>query len=175
MQVIATDRLLLTPVTKQDAEALHQLWMHPRVRQYLFDDNVVPLSQTESFIAKSLKLSQTEHNELWLARLKDSPAIVGFTGYWTFFDPPEVQLIYGLSSDYWGQGLATEMARAMVKYGFETHKFDVIRASANCPNVASIAVMKRLGMTFEKQATIEGQDLIFYRLNSDRYLKAQTA
>ncbi|MBD3885584.1 GNAT family N-acetyltransferase [Phormidium tenue FACHB-886] len=173
IETIATDRLLLTPVSKQDAEELHHLWMHPLVRRYLFDDKVLPLSETEAFIAKSLEFSQTEHNELWLARLKNSPTIVGFGGYWTFFDPPEVQLIYGLSNDYWGQGLATEMASAMVQYGFETHQFDVIRASTNSPNVASIAVMKRLGMAYEKQATIDGQDLIFYRLNRDRYSKGR--
>jgi ribosomal-protein-alanine N-acetyltransferase len=162
--MLTTDRLVLSPVTKPDAAELHQLWMQPAVRKYLWDDKVAPMSQTQDMIAQSLIAFRENCYGLWVARRKNHEAIIGFTGYWTFFDPPDIQLIYGLASDYWGQGFATEMAQAMVDYGFETYRFAVIRASADPPNVASIAVMKRLGMTFEKQETIDGHDLIFYQI-----------
>lgn len=170
--MIETDRLLLSPVCEQDADALHHLWAQPAVRQYLFDDKITPLPQIQAMVAQSIAAFNKNRYGIWIARLKPGEETipqglrrnVGFTGYWAFFDPPEVQLIYGLSADYWGKGLAAEMARSMLSYGFQTYKFDVIRASANVPNRRSINLMQRLGMTFADQVVIDGQELVFYEL-----------
>jgi [ribosomal protein S5]-alanine N-acetyltransferase len=161
---ITTLRLQLTPVSEQDTEELHQIWIQPEVRKYLCDDLVVPFSKVQQLVSESLTAFCTHQYGIWVARLIGESAIVGFTGYWPFFDPPEVQLIYGLSRNYWGHGLATEMAHALLVYGFQTYGFTTITASANVPNQASIAVMKRLGMTFEKQIIVDGQDLVFYKI-----------
>ncbi|MBW4623887.1 MAG: GNAT family N-acetyltransferase [Cyanosarcina radialis HA8281-LM2] len=165
-QIIETNRMLLSPVSKNDAEELHQLWAQPAVRKYLCDDSIVPLSQIEEIVAQSITAFEEKRYGIWIARLKHSPAIAGFTGYWPFFEPPEIQLIYGLAPDLWGQGLGTEMARAMLNYGFKAYGFETVRASADVPNVASIAIMKRLGMTFDRQITKDGQDLVFYQISS---------
>lgn len=159
---IETERTILSPASISDVDELHQIWIQPAVRKYLCDDLIWPLSQMQSTIAQSAIAFQEGHYGLWIARLKQQEAMAGFTGFWPFFDPPEIQLIYGLASEYWGKGLATEMARAMLAYGFQSYGFEEIRASANVPNAASIAVMERLGMTFLKQEAIDGQEIIFY-------------
>jgi ribosomal-protein-alanine N-acetyltransferase len=165
-QIVETSRMFLSPVAKNDVEELHRLWAQPAVRKYLCDDSIWPLSQIEEIVAQSIAAFEENRYGIWIAKLKHSPAIAGFTGYWTFFEPPEIQLIYGLAPDLWGQGLATEMARAMLDYGFKTYGFEIIRASADVPNVASIAVMKRLGMTFDRQIAKDGQELVFYQISS---------
>lgn len=165
LAIIETERLILTPVCQSDAEQLQQLWAQPLVRQYLCDGLILPLSQIQEMIAHSIAAFSENRYGLWMAKLKNQAAIIGFSGYWPFFEPPEVQLIYGLAPEHWGQGLATEMARALLTYGFETYQMSVIRASANLPNAASVAVMKRLGMTFEKQIIVEEQELVFYKIS----------
>jgi ribosomal-protein-alanine N-acetyltransferase len=80
-----------------------------------------------------------------------------------------VQLIYGLDCQYWGKGLATEMGRAMLEYGFHQLGFVTICASTDPPNRASIAVLERLGMTVEKQVIIDGRDTIFYRIEQEQF------
>jgi ribosomal-protein-alanine N-acetyltransferase len=80
-----------------------------------------------------------------------------------------VQLIYGLDCKYWGKGLATEMGRAMLEYGFQQLGFATISSCTDPPNRASIAVLERLGMTVEKQVIIDGRDTIFYRIEREQF------
>lgn len=164
---IATDRATLSPIVEAEAEELYHLWAKPGVRKYLCDNRVVPLAQIQEIVAQSVAAFQNGEYGLWVARLHRQKAISGFCGYWPFFDPPEIQLIYGLDPEHWGKGLATEMGRAMLDYGFQEYGFEVIRASADVPNQASIAVMERLGMKFEKRATINGLDLVFFQIRSN--------
>ncbi|NKB17166.1 MAG: GNAT family N-acetyltransferase [Pseudanabaena sp. CRU_2_10] len=163
-QIIETDRLFLSPASESDAAELQQMWAQPAVRKYLCDDLILPLSHVQEMLVQSTTAFQKGSYGIWIARLKQQETMAGFTGFWPFFEPPEIQLIYGLSSEFWGKGLATEMARAMLEYGFQTYGFEIISASADLPNKASIAVMERLGMTFEKQMAYEGKETIFYKI-----------
>ena len=43
--------------------------------------------------------------------------LCGFGDFWTFQDPPELELLYGLGRTYWGQGFVTELAAVVVEYG----------------------------------------------------------
>ncbi|MDH3734740.1 MAG: GNAT family N-acetyltransferase, partial [Gemmatimonadota bacterium] len=111
---------------------------------------------------------------LWAVRLSDSDVVAGFAGFRHFFDPPEVQLLYGLAPDFWGRGLATEAARAVVDYAFEQLDFEVVVAATDVPNVSSVRVMERLGMTFDR-ATDEGEHgTVYYRLTSASARRGET-
>lgn len=101
---------------------------------------------------------------LWAVRLRDADEIVGFCGYRFFNEPPQLQLLYGLAPAYWGRGLATEAARAMIAYGFDVNGFERIIAAADVPNVASHRVMERAGMRFAKRETVNGLDTVYYEL-----------
>src|SRR5215470_4729397 len=59
------------------------------------------------------------------------------------------ELGYWLGVPYWGQGYATEAARAMIKYGFETLGLHRIYASYVPTNVASGRVLQKIGMLRE--------------------------
>ena len=82
-----------------------------------------------------------------------SGAFLGFAGIARVsFDAhftPAVEVGWRLTRDAWGQGYATEAARAAVAFGFERLGLDEIVAFAVPANVRSIAVMRRLGMTHD--------------------------
>jgi [ribosomal protein S5]-alanine N-acetyltransferase len=59
------------------------------------------------------------------------------------------ELGYWLGVPHWGKGYATEAARALVKYGFETLGLHRIFASHVARNTASAAVLKKIGMHHE--------------------------
>ena len=166
---IQTERLQLSPIQEQDAEELHQIWLQPLVRQYLWDNSLVAIDEVQEIIARNqTALSQSLYG-LWGVRKLEQKPLIGFCGYWPFFDPPDVQLIYGLSRRYWGRGLATEMALAMIQYGFSSLDFTQIKASTDAPNKRSIAVLERLGMLREKQQNIDGKETIFYTLERENF------
>ena len=83
------------------------------------------------------------------------------------FGTPEV--VYHLAKAQWGKGLATELGRAALRFGFEDRGFDRIVAIAKPPNSASIHVMEKLGMQFEMTTTYYDIDVVQYGLSRDQF------
>ena len=70
--------------------------------------------------------------------------IVGIMGALSMYDDgPE--LGYMFARAHWGQGFATEMARALLDHVWAQYDWDVIKASAYDDNPASVRVLDKLG------------------------------
>lgn len=167
--LLETNRLRLSPLGLGDANALHRLWTDPGVRQYLWDGEAIPREQTEAVVRRSVELFAVEGLGLWAVLPRDGGELIGFCGYWFFRDPPELELLYGIGAEHWGKGYATEAARAMLRYGFEHLGFDHVAASTDAPNTASVRVMQKLGMRFERRETVKDLDTIFYGISRDEF------
>jgi ribosomal-protein-alanine N-acetyltransferase len=157
--------LILRPLTAADAAAVHSLWVSPGVRRYLWDDEVIPLEQAAAAVEESLALFESSGCGLWGVRLNGDDELAGFCGYWHFHEPPELELLYGVSETQWRKGLATEMAEAMIRYGFDGLGFERIQASTDAANLASIRVMEKAGMRFLKREITGGLDTVYYVVN----------
>ena len=94
--------------------------------------------------------------------------LIGYGGLRSFEETPE--LVYLLAKPYWGIGLATEMARAALSFGFVENRFERIIAMAKIANSASQHIMKKVGMSFEKYANIFQMEVACYSLSRDTYL-----
>ena len=152
----------MRPFDSGDVDSLHRLFIDPAVRRFLLDDQIVERAWIEEEIAASIARFEAGIAGLFCVHSKDDETLIGFCGFRPFFEPPELQLLYGLIPAYWSKGLATEAARAMIQFGFETPGFDRIGASADSPNSASIRVMEKAGMVFDYRETINGLDTVFY-------------
>ena len=161
---IQTPRLRLRPAGEPDIEPLHRLWTEPEVRRFLWDDEVIPLDRARSVVLDSIEHWSSRRFGLWtLAPSADAP-LVGFCGFrpaeWA--DAPE--LLFGLSATHWGRGLALEAARAAATYAFDTLGVTLVVAATDPPNTASVRVLERLGMRFERQGQLQGLETLFFRL-----------
>ena len=164
---LLTPRLALSPLRPNDAAELHELWTTPGVRRFLWDDEVIPAGQTEAVLERSCALFAERGLGLWGAWLCDAssrPSLAGFCGYWFFRDPPELELLYGVAEPFWGRGLATELANAMVRYAWDTLGFPIIHASTDVANVASTRVLEKAGFTLSRRTVVGGLDTVFYQL-----------
>ena len=74
-----------------------------------------------------------------------------------------IELAYGLEKSAWGRGYASEAAEAVLRYGFDTLRLDVVTAAVNPENAASERVLIKLGMSKTGQLPWPGQGLV------DRY------
>ena len=160
-RTLETARTWLVPFGPGDAVRLHEIFRHPDVRRYLLDGELVSLEWVSDEIDASRRSFEREGWGLWTVRPGPAREIAGFAGFRPFFDPPEVQLLYGLHPDWWGRGLATEAASAVVSYAFDVLGFDEVRAATDRPNEASIAVLERLGLTLTR-ASGDGPDGTLY-------------
>ncbi|MGI8562310.1 MAG: GNAT family N-acetyltransferase [Candidatus Dormibacter sp.] len=94
---------------------------------------------------------------LWATELVPSGVFIGFVGLWlpTFDAPfmPAVEVGWRLARHHWGQGYATEAARAVVAFGFDQLSLaEIVRS--RCP-ATSARAMERVGMTHDAEDDFE--------------------
>jgi ribosomal-protein-alanine N-acetyltransferase len=161
---IETERLHLTPLSPDDLPGMHSVWIEPGVRRFLWDDEIISKEHAAEVIDESVRLFEAEGLGLWSVRPRGEARIIGFGGFWFFHDPPELQILYGLTEANWNRGFATEIARAVIRYGFEELGLERIEASADAPNLSSLRVMEKSGMFFDKRVDKNGLDTVYYSI-----------
>jgi len=148
---LRTERLWLRPCAPADVPALEALWNEPGVYRYLFDGEPPTRALVEEVVASSLASFEASAHGLWCVLRSAGGPLVGCCGYRHFHEPPVLELMYSVASACWGQGYATEAARALAEYGFRELGMTRVLASTDGPNAASVRVMERLGMRFERR------------------------
>lgn len=164
----STERLDLRPYGLADVDTLSRIFGDPHVRRYLFDDQVMPREWVAAEAAANERLFAEHGYGVALLHVRGgAPAgiegPIGFAGFRPFFTPPELQLLYGLLPQAWSQGYATEVARALVRAGFERFGLDEVIGVTDPPNRASMRVMERAGLRFFEQKRRDGKDAVYYR------------
>ncbi len=159
-----TARCVLQPIAPADADALHAHWTRPEVRKYLWDDAVIDAAQVPEIIAESARLFAAHGYGLWRVATQNDATLVGCAGYWFFHEPSQLELIISLDGTHWGQGFATEVGQALIRYAFEALNFDAVLASNDTANEASQQLVDRLGFQFLRRAEADGLDTLFYEI-----------
>lgn len=172
---LASARLELRPIDRRDAPALHQHWVEPDVRRYLWDDEVISLEQVRDLVDQSEQLFAEQGYGLWSIRRRDSDGLLGVGGYWEFHEPPQLELILSLSLEHWGQGFAVEAGNLLLRYAFGDLGFGEVRASTDRPNKASVRMLERLGFRYSRRAEEGGLDTVFFVLPSCEYGAKETS
>jgi RimJ/RimL family protein N-acetyltransferase len=147
--VIETDRLTLRPAVDADRDAIAAMNAHPRVGEWL--GGVRDRVESDAFVDRVMA-HEAEHGfGFWVVvERRPEARVVGMTGVW--WTPPEVglgrivEIGWRFLPEAWGQGYATEAARAALAYGFETLRLPEIIAFTTRTNLASQSVMRRIGM-----------------------------
>ena len=83
---------------------------------------------------------------IWLIREEHGTALVGTTGLRPLEDSG-LEIFYSLAPGSWGKGYATEAARAVVEHALGPLGLPEVLAEVDEGNAASVAVVRRLGMT----------------------------
>ena len=76
-------------------------------------------------------------------------------------------MLYGIPRREWGRGFATEVALAMLRYGFERGGLTRMLAIADAENVASRRVLEKIGMTFDGCVVNEGREKARYAIQTE--------
>ena len=79
-----------------------------------------------------------------------------------------MEVAYLLAREFWGQGLATEAARAIVRYAFDRLGLSRLICLIDPANQASIGVARRIGMTLERRAEDESGPVLVYSRGIER-------
>ncbi|WP_350279235.1 GNAT family N-acetyltransferase [Kribbella sp. HUAS MG21] len=148
MSELRTDRLILRRWRESDLEPWAAMNADPEVREHLGE--VLTREQSDASVAAF----QTEFDERgygwWAVEVQATGEFIGFAGLDKVDDGMPftgVEIGWRLARSAWGHGYATEAARAVLTYGFDTLNLPEILAVTTATNTRSQAVMRRLGMT----------------------------
>jgi len=165
MPEIETERLLLRMFSQSDLDDLSIIYADADVMKFL-SGHPLTRDETEGWLTYFLAGWETYGFGWWAVVLKETGNLIGHCGLQFIHITPEVEVTYGLSKPHWRKGLASETARACLRYGFEELQLDRIYALADPGNTKSHQVMERVGMSYDKTEYYKDDlyegDLIYY-------------
>jgi len=149
---LETERLLLRWFTLDDVDVFYELGTNPQVIRYLGNQPLASLDVArEALAAAPLKDYATYGYGRFACVWKQTGRVVGFCGPKFLPDTRDVDLGYRFLPNFWGMGLATESALAVIDYA--RRQLGVLRLVGwvHSDNVASARVLTKLGFSFERR------------------------
>ena len=127
-----------------------------------------PRERVESMLAAQAAQAAEAGFCLWWWRERESGELVGYTGLNRdeVEGRPAVEVGWSIAPSRWGEGLASEAARAAVAWGFERCGLERIVSFTLPDNAASRRVMERIGMTYAGEIERRGRRHVLYELHS---------
>jgi RimJ/RimL family protein N-acetyltransferase len=161
-----TARLLLTRIGTADYAELCRMHRDPEVMATL---GGIRSDEVSAGILAQLMAHWDAHGfGYWMAHDRATGAFVGRGGLRRVVvgGGDEIEVGYALMPQYWGHGLATELARECARIGFERLGQRELVAFTLPTNQKSRAVMQRVGFTYERDVIWAGMPHVLYRLRS---------
>jgi ribosomal-protein-alanine N-acetyltransferase len=170
---LATQRTELRPLTTADLDRAHALWTDASVRRYLWDDLVISRETAADVLRASDADFARRGFGLWGVYDRATGGLAGFCGCRSS-EAHAPELMYGLLPAWWGRGLAVDASAAVLDHVLLVLDCPEVVAATDPPNAASIRVMEKLGMTFERRGTLNGLDTLFYRLSRETWRRVRS-
>ncbi|MCR9191081.1 MAG: GNAT family N-acetyltransferase [Gammaproteobacteria bacterium] len=180
--ILETDRLILRTWKEEDAAAYFKINQDPKVIACLCGS--LKMAEVNAFIVKMNHQQEERGYTLWATELKANGEMMGFIGLnytdWPAHFTPAVEVGWRLGSQYWGQGYATEGAKASLAHGFTNCGLEEVVSLTVPANVRSIRVMEKIGLARDMNGDFIHPQLpaghrlaqhILYRLTKDKYLE----
>ncbi|NQY06238.1 MAG: GNAT family N-acetyltransferase [Flavobacteriaceae bacterium] len=160
MKTIETERTILRPFTLNDAPAVLEFNSNPEVIKYTGDILFTSLEQTIAMMnSVTFKDYETHGYGRYAVVYKADNKVIGFCGLKYLPEHDETDIGYRFLPEYWGKGIASETAEAIVEFGLIELGLKRIIGVAEPNNIASCKVLEKIGLTYYKtDRYAEGED-----------------
>ena len=171
--ISTTPRLTLRTFREDDLPLYAALNAHAEVVRWLGGE---PLTRehSDSIAEWAQELYAEEGIGLLAVERRSDGAFLGMCGLHHLASfPDDVEIGWRFAYEHWGQGYATEAATGWLDLAFGPLGLDRVISTTDTANVRSLAVMRRLGMTFEREAQMEDEGMLFdavvYEISAERW------
>lgn len=160
-----TDRLLLRELRETDLDDFARLSADEETMRYIGKGETLDRAGTWRSIAFFLGHWQLRGFGMWAVVEKTTQRLIGRVGFYQPEGWPGFELGWLIDRDRWGQGFATEAARACLAratsdYG-KRHVISLIRPE----NAASIRVAEKIGETFQREDSLGDLPVLVYGID----------
>jgi len=161
---IETQRLRLTRWQPSDAVAFRPIAQDPEVMRYVNNGEPWSAGKVREFIARQMRHAAQNGFCFWKIQRKPDGRLIGLCGLqalrlgcrW------EVEIGWWLTPRYWGRGLASEAASAVMKFALKNLPVERIVAIAIAENYASRRIMEKIGMRYERTISHKEFQVVLY-------------
>lgn len=181
--IVETERLWLRALSPDDAPAMFELKNNPESVRYTGGVYLTSVEEARQEICERILTDYDRHGfGRWAMILKDGQAddvgdaarrpddsglLIGVAGLKHLDELGEVDIGYRLLPRYWNRGLATEAARAAIDYGFRVLHLPRIIGLVDAPHIASIRVLEKCGLEYEKTVVYGSEQVLQYAIAAD--------
>lgn len=144
-RILETDRLMLRPITLDDAEDLFEYASDPENTRHTFPTHQ-SIEETE-WVISNLFMSSPLGN--FAIELKENGKMIGTCDLRVNESEKSAELAYAINKKYWGNGYAPEAAKKLLELAFQDLKIERLWAKFSSKNPASGRVMEKIGMEKE--------------------------
>ena len=159
--VLTTSRLLLRTYRREDLPLFAALNADPAVMETLGGE-ALTREHSDEIAEWAQQCFASEGIGLLAVVRREDDAFLGMCGlHHQRAYPDDLEIAWRLGHEHWGHGYATEAATAWLDYAFDTLRVPRVISITDRPNVRSLAVMRRLGMSFDHEAEVEDDGVMF--------------
>lgn len=169
--VLETERTFLRQLNDIDFEDYFRLESNPEVMQYITGK---PRTREEArlrFAKQRLEYLRDPGFGVWSVCLNSGGQLIGTACLNYIQDTSIRQIGYKFIPSQHGKGLATEIAAALLAYGFETCGLPIISAICNPLNKASEKVMLKAGLEYVGTGIFFDTECLHYRIDSATWFR----
>lgn len=168
LPVLETERLVLRKLTSRDIGAVYEYGREPEVARYMPWEYHRSIDDAAMFVRSQIDNYRRGQPASWGIVLKDEDRLIGASGFgsWSLSNS-RAEMGYVLAKSHWNQGLMTEVASELIRFGFEQMHLNRLQARAVVENIASWRIMEKVGMTYEgteRQARFEKGRFVDFRV-----------
>ena len=161
---LTTERLRLRPATLDDLDAWQAISRDAETEW--FGKPSSTQDDARANLEKHMAHQATHGFGLWAVEQRRTGDVIGVAGLGHLWDGAEIEVGYRFLRAHWGQGYATEAARAAIAFGFAELGLERIVAVTEPQNVASRRVMEKCGLTFVGVSVHEERPHVKYAITS---------
>lgn len=151
MRVVETDRLIIRHLQSEDLDEFYEICGDPEVMRHVGDGQPLSREQTQRWIEKSQANYRKYGFGCSAVVAKEDGRLIGYCGLVNPTSAGEAEIIYAFKRQYWGKGLASEAAKAMLDFGLKRCALKRVIATIDPSNHASIRIVEKWGMTYQEQ------------------------
>jgi RimJ/RimL family protein N-acetyltransferase len=157
-----TDRLTAERLHERHLADLVALHLHAEVSRHI--GGVRSAEATKTYLATNIAHWDQHGFGLWALRTQ-AGAFAGRAGLRHILVDgiDEIEIAYALKRDLWGQGLASEIARALTDIGLSQLGLPSLIGLVLVGNAASRRVLEKSGFALERSTLRRGEDVVIYR------------
>ena len=163
MDHFTTNRLTAERLDESHLADLVALHLDPEVSRFL--GGVRSAETTKTYLATNMAHWDAHGYGLWAMRTKDG-AFAGRAGIRHILvdGVDEIEIAYTFKRDFWGQGLASEIAGALTEIGLSRLELSSLIGLVSVEHGASRRVLEKADYLFEKTTAHHGEDVVIYRI-----------